>query len=813
MTNQEIKTVGQTIAQETQIGGNTAARVGGVVEGIGVALDNKDAANSYYQATISGGTITVNAPNYLLGTGGNLRIKMPSAGTTASTLTIGNANAVQLWYNGAAVSSDNTWEADEIISVFYDGTRFMASNSQGEGNGKVIIKPINGFYITSGVDTHGAIPSTPNTSGNNGLWYRCAKIEVNTGDVLLVSGAGSGYAAGRLWAFGDSNGNYMYGSEVSGTQTTVSLIIPEGVKWVVLNSKASANIEWYYAKRGSVYANILLEQQAINELISNTETTSLEPISVDYGNINGGYVSSSDGNIVQTPISSNYPYRYTNLIAVTKGQQIDTVVWGSAPVLTIAAYSSSNTTTAILGKSEVGNGTVQEKRYIVPEGVDYVRISFQSTHIIQFYVNIHNVSALNEKVDNLNDKVENIKKDILAFPIEPLETYAAKEYHDGTLSTVPNAICKKYDVENLDYVFVTTQWQSVDAGFYLVVFTDSSNATLSQLAPNQRNTGLTLTKQKFIIPDGAKYMYVNNRYGVDMPIVYRDNISIQEGISNLKKEISILFIGNSLTQDAVSYVPLLLRELAPNLKFKFYVWYNGGYTLAQQLSKFNNDSTCEIFSVCENGTGWLNSNNSVKMSTILSTYTFDIVCLQEYFNYQETANMGAFNGIIEYIENHYTYPFKVVTLFHQPLRSNADTVFARTKVGNALYLKETVAEDMIPSGIAIYRAMQTTLDSLGDQGHLSPDGTHAQEGLPCMIQAYVTAMWILNQVGIPISVNNASSVVDNNNYDYINVPGPNLGTGVVVGTTEQVRLSQLVAIKAFKEGKYFVNANLTEYTT
>ena len=133
MTNQEIKTVGQTIAQETQIGGNTAARVGGVVEGIGVALDNKDAANGYYQATINGGTITVNAPNYLLGTGGNLRIKMPSAGTTASTLTIGNASQVQLLYNGAAVSAQNTWEADEIISVFYDGTRFMASNSQGGG--------------------------------------------------------------------------------------------------------------------------------------------------------------------------------------------------------------------------------------------------------------------------------------------------------------------------------------------------------------------------------------------------------------------------------------------------------------------------------------------------------------------------------------------------------------------------------------------------------------------------------------------------------------------------------------------------------
>lgn len=94
---------------------------------------NINARDGYYQATINGGTIIVNAPDYLLGSGGNLRIKMPSVGTTASTMTIGNANAVQLWYNGAAVSSDNTWEAGEIISVFYDGTRFMASNSQGGG--------------------------------------------------------------------------------------------------------------------------------------------------------------------------------------------------------------------------------------------------------------------------------------------------------------------------------------------------------------------------------------------------------------------------------------------------------------------------------------------------------------------------------------------------------------------------------------------------------------------------------------------------------------------------------------------------------
>lgn len=58
---------------------------------------------------------------------------MSAVGTGASTLNINSTGAKTLWYNGAAVSAQNTWEAGEIISVFYDGTRFQASNSQGGG--------------------------------------------------------------------------------------------------------------------------------------------------------------------------------------------------------------------------------------------------------------------------------------------------------------------------------------------------------------------------------------------------------------------------------------------------------------------------------------------------------------------------------------------------------------------------------------------------------------------------------------------------------------------------------------------------------
>lgn len=268
-----------------------------------------------------------------------------------------------------------------------------------------------------------------------------------------------------------------------------------------------------------------------------------------------------------------------------------------------------------------------------------------------------------------------------------------------------------------------------------------------------------------------------------------------------KQSIRILFIGNSLTQDAVSYVPLLMKDLAPDVSFKFYDWYNGGKNLTQQLEYFTNDTPCQIFSVCENGTSWTNFNNSKKMSAILQDYEFDIVCIQEYFNYKSEysdADKEVFEQVVNYIRNHYSGTFKVVTLLHQPKRDTPASIYALTKSSVEWLLENTVVDSIIPAGTATYMALSTELDELGDQGHLSPDGTHSQEGLPCMLQAYVVALWIFEQLGIPRGILNNSVRVTAENYNLINVPGPNLGNGVVEGSDEQYWLAQQIATKAAK---------------
>lgn len=123
-------------------------------------------------------------------------------------------------------------------------------------------------------------------------------------------------------------------------------------------------------------------------------------------------------------------------------------------------------------------------------------------------------------------------------------------------------------------------------------------------------------------------------------------------------------------------------------------------------------------------------------------------------------------------------------------------------------MQKTIADDMIPNGIAVYRALSTNLDNLGDAGHLSPDGTHTQEGLPCLLQTYVSACWLFDRLGVPRNVYGCPLRMTTAIYETINVSGANLGTGVITGTDEQNLLAQEVAIKAYKEGKYYVENNI-----
>lgn len=281
-----------------------------------------------------------------------------------------------------------------------------------------------------------------------------------------------------------------------------------------------------------------------------------------------------------------------------------------------------------------------------------------------------------------------------------------------------------------------------------------------------------------------------------------------------KRSVSILFVGNSLTQDGIAYLPYMLKNYYPEVDFKFYMWYIGGKTLGDHYATFTSSGKAEIFSVAENSEAWTNYSKSMTMASVLSTYTFDIVCMQEYFNYKTSyENCNDWNNCRDYIVSNYKggNALKFISLFHAPLRKDGvdvHEVYNRTEAGNALILQTTISEDIIPNGIAVYRALETELNTLGDLGQLSPDGTHTQEGLPCLLQTYVTLCWLFDRYDINKSIYGHPFRMTKDIYNKISVPGANLGNGFVNGTDAQYLLAQEVAIKAYKEGQRLLTNNL-----
>lgn len=243
-----------------------------------VAQKVADAQIGYYVCETAAGTATKQTTSDVIGedhfavpsAGGAVKVSMKYANTSTDAVYLQfgtNTNTKRkLYYNGEAASNSNTWDDGEVISVYLDPAAnngaggYMASNAQGGGgNDKKKLIGANGYINTSGVftDPKGAIPA-PSSSQS----YVYFKQAVNEGDVLLISGEGSGTENGLLWAYGDVEGNYVTGSDLCVRDENILLIIPEGVKWVVLNHKKASTITpaWYYAKAGSSGAQELMAQ-------------------------------------------------------------------------------------------------------------------------------------------------------------------------------------------------------------------------------------------------------------------------------------------------------------------------------------------------------------------------------------------------------------------------------------------------------------------------------------------------------------------------------------------------------------------------
>ena len=122
---------------------------------ISIADIYKNPLMGYYECDTAGGTAakTVTATGYVRPTtGGSVKIKINSRNTVANaTLNINSTGAKPLFYNGARAGVGNTWDTNEIVEVFYDGTNYQAYNVAGSNGDGVF--DISAYNLTDGQPT------------------------------------------------------------------------------------------------------------------------------------------------------------------------------------------------------------------------------------------------------------------------------------------------------------------------------------------------------------------------------------------------------------------------------------------------------------------------------------------------------------------------------------------------------------------------------------------------------------------------------------------------------------------------------------
>ena len=285
------------------------------------------------------------------------------------------------------------------------------------------------------------------------------------------------------------------------------------------------------------------------------------------------------------------------------------------------------------------------------------------------------------------------------------------------------------------------------------------------------------------------------------------NISQDEGDEDSDRSedsvfINVLIIGNSLSRDAFSYVPFIMENSCVGLKINVSILYIGGVALSTHwdyLSKGKNKFLLDSYSLA-NGK-WVTTSNVDGSVVIQQKWNF--VMLQEGSvkgrTYAESLiNVDNFKKAIKDVN-----PEAKIAYMINPPHADGDKsiepyssddiweMFARTA---GELLERNDVDYIIPCGTAIQNARHTYLDALGDFGHLSYDGVHLQEGIPCLIDAYTVSQSLINLFDLGTSINNNTLQVNQEWVKEKNIPGQH--GKAIIGSSEDYELCKRCALAA-----------------
>ena len=278
-------------------------------------------------------------------------------------------------------------------------------------------------------------------------------------------------------------------------------------------------------------------------------------------------------------------------------------------------------------------------------------------------------------------------------------------------------------------------------------------------------------------------------------------------LANRKRKIKILAIGNSYSRDNYSYVPKLMENLA-DVDVTFGILYKGSCTLKQHFNIWNVNGDYQAYDKYTTSAGRWTTTNTYNCVTALNEEDWDIITLQ-----QQSSDSRDYNTFQPYLNDLHnlllqksSHNFKLAWLMtmayptgYSGLGSDtSDGMFAKIVSAAQAAMNGSCLEFLIPCGTATQNARHTSLDSLGDFGHLSYDGLHLQEGLPCLISNYVAALVFLEKMGFGYKGINANNIRPTQRWIiHLNIPEQN---GYSVGVSNSnCQLAQKCALYAMKK--------------
>jgi hypothetical protein len=247
-----------------------------------------------------------------------------------------------------------------------------------------------------------------------------------------------------------------------------------------------------------------------------------------------------------------------------------------------------------------------------------------------------------------------------------------------------------------------------------------------------------------------------------------------------------------------------MEDVAPDFTIDFEILCLNGKSLDTHCDYLNNNIAEFVLDKYESHKGRWYSISRVDVGEVISSKNWDVIIMQE--------------GVIKAMNYKNTYPHvKYITdyissrnidvkcaYFLNPGGSRGYTVSGKYYTSDEVWqldvktatqlLAQNDVDYVIPCGTGIQNALKTRLDNIGDSGHLSYDKIHLQEGLPCLIEAYVASQSLFDLLSIDASINNSSLRITQQWVNNKNIPGQH--GDVIIGTNEDYELCKKSALLA-----------------